>query len=209
MKRLAFFAASVAAFVPAVALLQAGVWARQGQAGTIGLRVRETAGIRRTEYPVNARFTIAKAQLKSAEQARLLTNSAEVVAQFTATAAWDDGSVRTLDVDFNASMSPEEVRPYQLQYGDGVTATAKPQRGLTFEEQPDAIQVGVIRFSKRGAPLMPSVTYRGEGIGPGGWRRVPPFGQRIRLPMQSHRSTYLAWPSRTRRYGLPRRPYQP
>ena len=60
MKRLAFFAVSVAACVPAVALHQPGIWAQQGQAGTIGFRVRETAGIRRTEYPVNARFTIAK-----------------------------------------------------------------------------------------------------------------------------------------------------
>ncbi len=51
----------------------------------------------------------------------MMTNSAEVAAQFTARASWEDGSVQTLDVDFNASLDPEEDRRYELQFGPSVT----------------------------------------------------------------------------------------
>ena len=69
-------------------------------------RIRETIGIRRTEYPVNARISFAKAVLKDAAQTRLVTNGAEVAAQMSASSSWDDGSVQALEVDFNASLDP-------------------------------------------------------------------------------------------------------
>ena len=75
--------------------------------------------------------------------------------------------MQALDVDFNASLDPLEERRYELQFGAGITAAVKPARGLTVEETPDAIQVGNVRFSKSGAPLVASAAYRGEGIGPG------------------------------------------
>jgi hypothetical protein len=134
---------------------------------TIPFHVRESAGIRRTEYPVSAQFTLAKGALKDDSHARLVFNGAEVVAQFTATALWEDQSVRTLDVDFNASLDPEENRPYQLQYGESVSASSAPTRGLTVEDRPDAVQVGSLRFSKSGSPLLASAAYRGEGVGSG------------------------------------------
>src|SRR4051812_2583026 len=136
--------------------------------GSRTFRVRETAGIRRTEYPITARITLARGTLKTAGDARLLSNDAEVVAQFTSASAWDDGSIQALDVDFNATLDPEEERRDVLQFGAGVTPGPKPARGLTAEELPDAVQVGTVKFSKSGLPLIASATFRGEGIGQGG-----------------------------------------
>src|SRR4051812_33146719 len=102
--------------------------------GSRTFRVRETAGIRRTEYPITARITLPRGALKTAGDARLLSNDAEVVAQFTSASAWDDGSIQALDVDFNATLDPEEERRYVLQFGSGVTPGPKPARGLTAEE---------------------------------------------------------------------------
>jgi hypothetical protein len=130
-------------------------------------RVRETIGIRRTEYPVNARLTFEKASLKDPASTRLVANGAEIAAQVSVSSSWDDGSVQGLDVDFNASLDPAEERRYELQFGDGVTATVKPSRGLVVEETDAAVQVGSVRFSKSGAPLIASAAYRGEGIAPG------------------------------------------
>jgi hypothetical protein len=131
-------------------------------------RVRETAGIRRTEYPITARITLPRGAIKTAGEARLMSNDMEVVAQFTTASSWEDGSVQALDVDFNSTLDPEEERRYVLQYGAGVAAAAKPARGLTAEDQPDAVQVGSVRFSKSGSPLIASATYGGERIAQGG-----------------------------------------
>ncbi len=130
-------------------------------------RVRETAGIRRAEYPVTARIALPKGALEQPTQARVVTNGAEVPAQYTAASRWDDGSVQALDVDFNASLGPEEERRYELQFGAGVAAAPPTGRGLTAAEQPDAVVVGNLTFPKSGAPLLASATYRGEGIGTG------------------------------------------
>src|SRR4051794_29743985 len=142
--------------------------------------VRETMGIRRTAYPITAQLTFAKGVLKEAGQMRLTTNSAEVAAQFTAVALWDDQSVQALDVDFNANLDPEEQRRYEIQFGAAAAAAAESTGGLTVEELPEAIQVGSIRFSKSGTPLLASVSYRGEGIGkgPNGLVVIDTAGQR-------------------------------
>lgn len=154
---------------PALLLVSAAVTPASAQQApaTRVFHVRETIGIRRTEYPVSVSFQLAKGALSDVSHARVLTNSAEVAAQFTAIASWDDGSVQTLDADFNASLDPEEDRRFELQFGPAVTAAVKPARGLTVEDQPDAIIVGNLKFQKNGSPLLASATYRGEGIGAG------------------------------------------
>jgi hypothetical protein len=129
--------------------------------------VRETMGIRRTEYPVTVTIQLPKGALKETGQARVMTNSAEVPAQFTSRAAWDDGSVQTLDVDLNVSLDAEEDRRYELQYGPSVAAAAKVERGITATEQGDAVVVGNLKFSKSGGALLTSATYGGERIGTG------------------------------------------
>lgn len=130
-------------------------------------RVRETAGIRRTEYPVSVSVQIPKGALTDLAHARVMNNSAEVPVQLAARQSWDDGSVQTLDIDFNASLDPEEDRRYELQFGASVVSAATPARGLTVVEQPTAIVVGNLTFSKSGSPFLASASYRGEGIGSG------------------------------------------
>jgi hypothetical protein len=165
----ALFAFLSIALIAAVLPLAAagGVPLVQQSAASRSFRVRETIGIRRTEYPVSARLNFAKAVLKDPANARLLTNGAEVAAQIAASSSWDDGSVQVLDVDFNASLDPDTERRYEVQFGDGVTAALKPARGLAIEEVGDTIKVGNVQFSKSGSPLVASATYRGEGIGSG------------------------------------------
>ncbi|MBI3494117.1 MAG: hypothetical protein HY047_20415 [Acidobacteria bacterium] len=136
---------------------------------TVGLRsirIRETAGIRRSAYPVNARVPIRKGTLHDASHARLLVNNAEAPAQFSVDAIWPDGSVQSLAVDFNISVGPGDETMAQLEYGDEVKAETVT-RGLTVTETPDAIQVGNVRFGRTLAPLLLSVKYRLEDIGQG------------------------------------------
>lgn len=156
------------AALAAASLLVSGIdlLAQQGSTTRV-FRIRETAGIRRTEYPVSVSVQIPRGGLGDVGHARVMTNSAEVPVQLTARSTWDDGSVQTLEIDFNASMEPEEDRRYELQFGPAVTPAAVTPRGLTVEDQPDAVVVGSLRFSKSGSPLLASVSYRGEEIGTG------------------------------------------
>jgi hypothetical protein len=129
--------------------------------------VRETMGIRRTEYPVTAKVMLAKGALADPSHARVTLNDAEVPAQFTAATTWDDGSVQTLEVDLNATLEPEEARRYTLQYGADVAAAARPARPIAVQDAGDAVQIGNVKFAKSGSPLIASATFRGEGIAPG------------------------------------------
>jgi hypothetical protein len=129
--------------------------------------VRETAGIRRTEYPVSLSVQLPRGALRDAAHARVTTGGAEVAAQFTAASAWEDGSIQTLDIDLNASLDPEQDRRYELQYGEGIASSAAPARGLTVDERADAIVVGNLTFSRSGTPLLAAATYRGDGIATG------------------------------------------
>src|ERR1700694_5186426 len=67
------------------------------------IQVTEATGIRRTEYPVNARVQLPKGALADAAHARLRQSDADAPAQYSAESRWDDGSVQWLDVDFNVS----------------------------------------------------------------------------------------------------------
>ena len=119
--------------------------------------VAETAGIRRTEYPVTARVELPRGALRDASNARLKVTD-EVAAQFTADTSWEDGSVRALNVDFNASLAPGERRRYVLEFGPDVKASVSG-RGLSVTEEGDAVQVGSIRFGRNGAPLVLAANY--------------------------------------------------
>lgn len=133
---------------------------------TVAIRVRETAGIRRSAYPVNARVPFRQGALGDASHARLMVNGAEAPVQLNVESTWPDGSVQSLAVDFNASVGPGEETTAQLEYGDGVKAEAVA-RGLSVTETADAIQVGNVRFNKTLPPLLLSVKYRQEDIGQG------------------------------------------
>ncbi len=152
-----------------------------GQAGgSVRLTVKETAGIRRTEYPVSTRVALARGALTDLTHIRLRSGEAEVAGQYEATVKWDDGSVRELDVDFNLTIGAGESRSVQLEYGPEVTTEMKPRGGLTISEKPDSVQVGNVTFSRSGWPLLASVAYRGEIIasGPNGLTLTDAAGAR-------------------------------
>jgi len=172
MCRLASLPVTALAAVVAVLGLGAGVpdiaLAQPGRSVSLG--VEETAGIRRTRYPVNARVPFPHGALAQADQVRVLIDDddgEEIPAQFTAASRWSDGSVQWLLVDFNVSIGPEETQAYRVEYGPGVSAVG-PGRGLSLAEEDGSVQVGRVRFSKTAAPLLRSVSYRGEIIESGG-----------------------------------------
>ena len=148
----------------AAALVAAGLNAQTR--GSVNVYVKESAGIRRTAYPVNARVPFPQGVLADSSKARLMNGEMETPAQIAAESMWRDGSIHWLAVDFNASIGPMESQTYRLEYGADVKAAAGV-RGLTVSESADGIEVGRVRFNKSGAPLLASVKYRGEDIGPG------------------------------------------
>ena len=143
------------------------IGALQAQTAPIAIHVTETAGIRRTTYPVAARVEVPEHALTDVGpggpggHVRLRSNGADVPAQFQAASQWPDGTVRQLDVDFNVSIGPRETLDYAVEYGANVTAPAAP-RGLAVTETADAIQVGSVTFNKAGDSLIRSVKYRDE-----------------------------------------------
>jgi hypothetical protein len=136
------------------------------QTRSITLSVKETAGIRRNAYPVNARVPLARGVLKDPGTVRVMNNDREVAAQISAESRWPDESIQSVAVDFNVSIAPREQQTYRLEYGADVKPGATP-RGLAVTQTDDAIQVGNVRFNKSKAPLVLSVRYRQEDIGTG------------------------------------------
>ena len=146
-----------------VALLCACAWL---DAQTVNIVVKESGGIRRTTYPVNARVPFPKGALRDVGAVALKLQDIEVPAQYQAESKWADGSVQWLDVDFNASIGPGEAQRYQLEYGEGVK-TKTEARGLAVTENADSIDVGRVRLAKATGLLLLSVKYRNEVIGKG------------------------------------------
>ena len=129
--------------------------------------VQEPAGIRRTSFPTRIRMEAPEGRLGYVSQIRLAEGSTEVPSQSTALSTWPDGSIRELDVDFNVSIGPFEERTLQLEYGPEVSATASVTRGLLPRDGEGGIEVGNVRLRRTGSPLLASVAYREELIGPG------------------------------------------
>src|SRR5207245_10513011 len=130
---------------------------------TIAIAVTDSAGLRRTEYPVRAAVPLPRDAVPDSQHTVLRAGDSEQPAQYTVAERWPDGSVKQIDIDFNVSLAPGEVKTFALAYG----ADARPQstpRGLAVTEDGDTIQVGNIRFKKNGVPLIASANYRGELI---------------------------------------------
>jgi hypothetical protein len=135
---------------------------------TITLQVSETAGIRRTEYPVSTRVELPRAALRDTEHVRLRSGDSDNAGQYSTESKWDDGSIRALGIDFNISIGPGEGRTLQIEYGADVSRPPATARGLTVVEDADGVQVGNVKFGRAGAPLILSANYRGDLIGKGG-----------------------------------------
>src|SRR5262249_12120539 len=149
------------AIVALVLCTAAHVKAFAQAATAVNLHVSETAGIRRSGYPVNARVPLAKGALNDPAHTRLMLSDKERAAQVAAESRWPDQSVQWLDVDFNATIGPLEQQTYRLEYGNEVKASASA-RGLNVMETPESVQVGNVRFNKKGISLVGSVHYRQE-----------------------------------------------
>jgi hypothetical protein len=133
-------------------------------ARSLGITVRETAGIRRTEYPISLRASLSKGAISSAEQLRLLSADAEIAGQFSPSGTWDDGSIQTVDVDFNSSIGAGETRKFRLEYGPDVKSGVAARGGLTVTDQDAGIKIGSVTLGRSGWPLWSSIAYRGEMI---------------------------------------------
>lgn len=133
----------------------------------LDLLIEETAGIRRTRYPVNVRVPFPQGALARPDEVRLLLGDEEIPGQFFSSSNWPDTSVQWLALSFNASIGPLETRTYRLEYGPGVGAGAKPERPLILVDESGVVQVGRVHFTKTGSPLFRSVGYRGQVIGSG------------------------------------------
>ncbi len=80
--------------------------------------------------------------------------------------------------------APASRRPTRVEYGAGIEASGERPRGLTLVEAGDGgLQVGSLRLSRSGEPLVASVTYRDEAIGEGrnGFRATGHGGEIYRL----------------------------
>src|SRR5436853_3172950 len=133
----------------------------------INLHVKETAGIRRSAYPVNGRVPFPKGALKDASHVRLMLADREVAAQIAVESKWPDQSIQWLDLDFNATIAPMEEQTYRVEFGDEIKPGAAPRGGLMITDAADSVQVGNVRFNKNKSPMVLSVRYRQEDIGSG------------------------------------------
>ena len=106
-----------------------------GEAGAIGLVLRETAGLRRFGFPVHL---ILPGDLPG-QNARLLREGRPVDAQFRRMAG-ADGRL-ALALDFVSGVGPLETERYVVEVGDGVEPGPEPKRAVRVEREGEAFRV--------------------------------------------------------------------
>ena len=107
----------------------AGVQSTAQPGRSTNLHVKETAGIWRFFYPVNARMPFPRGELTDAAGVKLRLDEMEIPAQYTVESRWPDGSVQWLAIDFNTSIGPAEMQTYRLEFGQAVTVQNDPHGG--------------------------------------------------------------------------------
>src|SRR5258708_17736320 len=136
-------------------LVIASSWPTSGvygaPAGSADLSVREATGIRRNAYPVSGLVPFAKGELKDPSAVRLLLNDREIATQVTVESRWPDSSIKSLDVDFNASVGPLERQTFRVEFGNDVKA-AVAASGLSVTQTAEPIQAGAVRFGQTASP---------------------------------------------------------
>jgi hypothetical protein len=134
----------------ALAVVLWATWDSTLAAGMVELSVVERQGVARLGEPVTFGVPLPKGELQSAKQVRLMRDGAEIPAQFRATGLWrPDGSIRWLLVDFQADIDANARHTYTLEYGNDISARAKPAAAVRIEESDDVYRVatGAALFS--------------------------------------------------------------
>jgi hypothetical protein len=129
--------------------------------------VRETAGIRRGNYPTHAQTQLARGALQDVADLRLLLSNEEVPLQTLATSRWPDGSIRQVELNFNTSIAPLGELRYRLEIGGAIRAQPISNERLEVIESSDGLQVGKLRFARQPAALLQSVAFGHEIVGDG------------------------------------------
>lgn len=115
----------------ALALAQtSGSGGIQGKTGTLTLTVRETAGIRRFNYPVAVKLQLPRRVLRK-DRFRLLSADRPVPAQFRPL----EDERRGVMLDFEVNLGPLEIATYRVEYGPGVKSVPEPSQGLLLQEE--------------------------------------------------------------------------
>src|SRR5947208_2662566 len=92
----------------------------------IPLVVQERAGIARSTEPVTVGVPFAKGALAAGVPVRILDpNGNPVNAQFKTMAVWDDGSIKWLKCDFQATVPANSVAQYNLEPNASFTTTTE------------------------------------------------------------------------------------
>jgi hypothetical protein len=98
-----------------------------GRSTSIPFSVKETAGLRRFSYPVEATLSVPQ-PLVEADRFRLADERGNpVAAQFSRTGS------QQFTVDFNLSIGPNESRKFALHYGPDVEPGPSPKGGMKVE----------------------------------------------------------------------------
>ena len=133
----------------ALAAVLVGACAGALAAAAVELSVVERQGVPRRGEPVTFAVPFPKGELGSAEHVRLVRSGKEVPAQFRVTGLWrPEKSIRWLLVDFQTDIEGGARQRYTLEYGEGVSAQAKPATAIAIQESDDAytVSTGAARF---------------------------------------------------------------
>ena len=103
--------------------------------GRLAFRLKETAGLRRFGYPVQA--VLPTHGRDEGVRYRLLHQGKEVPAQFRAVGS----DQREVVLAFNASPGPFEAADYAVEFGPTVTPAAEPKQGLGSDRVAGSFQV--------------------------------------------------------------------
>jgi hypothetical protein len=110
----------------------------QGAAGPIAIEVRETAGIRRFQYPVAVELTLPTA-IERGAVFRLARGGKPVLAQFSP--AEPGAAVARWWLDFPVDLLPYESATYELQYGADVTPGPSLKQGHKLTSLPEEFRI--------------------------------------------------------------------
>jgi len=144
-----------------------GLAANVAPSGAIPFVVRETAGIRRGNFPANVVVPLASGVLRDPSKVRLLSDEQELPLQAAVLATWPDGSVRELDLDFNVSIDALAGKEYRLELDRALPTPISTER-LIVHELDGGLQVGKVRFGSERAKLIQSIAFGTREVVGGG-----------------------------------------